>query len=115
MEDEKITEKDGPQERPIMYHGTINGRVQSILSEGLRPDRGHLWLDSDDYVYLTGTLEVAETHASWTALWRDEKPMLFEVDVTGLDLEHYPFSPPEDDCWRFDGIIEKKRLKLLTY
>lgn len=101
-----------PDDHPIveLYHGTTQDALPSILAEGLRPDIDHAWKDSDDFVYLTGNLDMAWEHARRTASKTGSKPVIIIINTTGLIIETYPLSHPDLQCYRYDGIIQPDRI-----
>src|SRR6185369_17687418 len=79
----------------ILYHGTSASRLQSILKEGLVPNKPGNWkgklASRWGYVYLSAAFPAL--YATYASREGDQGVIL-EVDVAGIDLY-----PDEDFLW----------------
>ena len=82
--DVELEEKIPPE---ILYHGTGEKSVASILQQGLLPQ-------SRLYVHLSPTPEVARQVGS-----RHGKPVVFQVDAGKMSADGIPFYLSKNDVW----------------
>ena len=82
--DVELEEKIPPE---ILYHGTGEKSVASILQQGLKP-RSRL------YVHLSPTPEVARQVGS-----RHGKPVVFQVDAGKMSADGIPFYLSKNGVW----------------
>lgn len=79
----------------ILYHGTGEKSVASILQQGLKPQ-------SRLYVHLSPTLEVARQVGS-----RHGKPVIFQVDAGKMSVDGIPFYLSKNGVWLVKEVPPK--------
>lgn len=83
----------------ILYHGTGEKSVASILQQGLKPQ-------SRLYVHLSPTLEVAQQVGS-----RHGKPVVFQVDAGKMSADGIHFYLSKNGVW----LVKEVPQKYLTF
>ena len=113
--------------RTLMYHATFGCYKDSILKYGLNPSIGRThknWeLSNDNQVCLAFDGDIAEDFCEANNTVPDEiynsGIVLFEVDVSGLELFYDPNIDWEDDgtlldiALVYEGIISPDRLSIV--
>ena len=80
------------QPPPILYHGTATRFVETILSEGLKPQaRQQVHLSSDE--------ATAERVGQ-----RYGKPHIFKVDASGMHAKRFKFYRADNGVWLTDHV-----------
>jgi len=82
-----------PQEPPsVLYHGTATRFVESILSEGLKPqDRQHVHLSIDDAT----AQRVGQRHG---------KPVTLKIEALRMHAKGYKFFLTDNGVWLTDQV-----------
>lgn len=82
-----------PQQPPrILYHGTATRFMQSILSEGLKPQaRRHVHLSADE----TTALQVGQRHG---------KPVILTIEALRMHTDGFKFFLADNDVWLTDQV-----------
>jgi putative RNA 2'-phosphotransferase len=82
-----------PQEPPsVLYHGTATRFVDSILSEGLKPqDRQHVHLSIDEAT----ARRVGQRHG---------KPVIFKIEALRMHAKGFKFSLADNGVWLTDQV-----------
>jgi putative RNA 2'-phosphotransferase len=85
-----VTVELGSLEReppPVLYHGTATRFVESILSQGLKPQgRQHVHLSPDEAT-------------AWSVGKRHGKPIIFRVDAPAMHAEGFKFFISDNGVW----------------
>ena len=76
----------------VLFHGTAERNVATILSEGLKKMARH-------HVHLSSDIETARKVGA-----RYGKPVIFEVDTIGMRKEGYEFRVSENGVWLVDVV-----------
>ncbi|WP_457337012.1 RNA 2'-phosphotransferase [Rhizobacter sp. P5_C2] len=77
---------------PVLYHGTATRFVESILSEGLKPqERQHVHLSADEAT----AQRVGQRHGS---------PLVLKVDALRMQAEGFKFFMADNGVWLTDQV-----------
>jgi putative RNA 2'-phosphotransferase len=77
---------------PVLYHGTGEKSVQTILAQGLRKMNRH-------HVHLSGDTDTARKVGA-----RHGRPVIFEVDAAGMTRAGHTFYRSANGVWLVDAV-----------
>lgn len=87
---------------PVLYHGTAEKYIDSIMKEGLRPRKRN-------FVHLSETMDMAKQVGT-----RHGKPIVLAIDTGTMISTGYKFYKAQNGVW-LTGDILPKFLKIVCY
>ena len=87
---------------PILYHGTAEKYVDSIMKEGLRPRKRN-------FVHLSEIIDMAKQVGT-----RHGSPVVLSIDIAAMIRAGYKFYKAQNGIW-LTGDILPKFLKVVCY
>lgn len=87
---------------PVLYHGTAEKYIDSIMKEGLRPRKRN-------FVHLSETIDVAKQVGT-----RHGSPVVLSIDIEAMISAGYKFYKAPNGIW-LTGDILPKFLKVVCY
>ena len=87
---------------PVLYHGTAEKYIDSIMKEGLRPRKSN-------FVHLSETIDMAKQIGT-----RHGSPIVLSIDTATMLRAGYKFYKAQNGIW-LTGDIPPKFLKVVCY
>lgn len=87
---------------PVLYHGTAEKYIDSIMKEGLRPRKRN-------FVHLSETMDMAKQVGT-----RHGSPVVLSIDIEAMIRVGYKFYKAQNGIW-LTGDIPPKYLKVACY
>lgn len=87
---------------PVLYHGTAEKYVDSIMKEGLRPRKRN-------FVHLSETMDMAKQVGT-----RHGSPVVLSIDIEAMIRAGYKFYKAPNGIWLTEDILPKF-LKVVCY
>lgn len=87
---------------PVLYHGTAEKYIDSIMKEGLRPRKRN-------FVHLSETMAMAKQVGT-----RHGSPVVLSIDIEAMIRAGYQFYKAQNGIW-LTGDILPKFLKVVCY
>lgn len=87
---------------PVLYHGTAEKYINSIMKEGLRPRKRN-------FVHLSETMDMAKQVGT-----RHGSPVVLSIDIEAMIRAGYKFYKAPNGIW-LTGDIPPKFLKVVCY
>ena len=87
---------------PVLYHGTAEKYIDSIMKEGLRPRKRN-------FVHLSETMDMAKQVGT-----RHGSPVVLSIDIEAMIRAGYKFYKAQNGIW-LTGDIPSKFLKVVCY
>ena len=87
---------------PVLYHGTAEKYINSIMKEGLRPRKRN-------FVHLSETMDMAKQVGT-----RHGSPVVLSIDIEAMIRAGYKFYKAQNGIW-LTGDISSKFLKVVCY
>ena len=87
---------------PVLYHGTAEKYIDSIMKEGLRPRKRN-------FVHLSETMDMAKQVGT-----RHDSPVVLSIDIEAMIRAGYQFYKAQNGIW-LTGDILPKFLKVVCY
>lgn len=87
---------------PVLYHGTAEKYIDSIMKEGLRPRKRN-------FVHLSETIDVAKQVGT-----RHGSPVVLSIDIEAMISAGYKFYKAQNGIW-LTGDILPNFLKIVCY
>lgn len=87
---------------PVLYHGTAEKYIDSLMKEGLRPRKRN-------FVHLSETMDMAKQVGT-----RHGSPVVLSIDIEAMIRAGYQFYKPQNGIW-LTGDILPKFLKVVCY
>ena len=87
---------------PVLYHGTAEKYIDSIIKEGLRPRKRN-------FVHLSETMDMAKQVGT-----RHGSPVVLSIDIEAMIRAGYKFYKAQNGIW-LTGDIPSKFLKVVCY
>ena len=87
---------------PVLYHGTAEKYIDSIVKEGLRPRKRN-------FVHLSETMDMAKQVGT-----RHGSPVVLSIDIEAMLRAGYKFYKAQNGIW-LTGDILPKFLKVVCY
>lgn len=87
---------------PVLYHGTAEKYIDSIMKEGLRPRKRN-------FVHLSETIDMAKQIGT-----RHGSPVVLSIDIEAMIRTGYKFYKAQNSIW-LTGDIPPKFLKVVCY
>lgn len=87
---------------PVLYHGTAEKYIDSIMKEGLRPRKRN-------FVHLSETMDMAKQVGT-----RHGSPVVLSIDIEAMISAGYKFYKAQNGIW-LTGDILPKFLKIVCY
>lgn len=87
---------------PVLYHGTAEKYVDSIMKEGLRPRKRN-------FVHLSETMDMAKQVGT-----RHGSPVVLSIDIEAMIRAGYKFYKAQNGIWLTEDILPKF-LKVVCY
>ena len=87
---------------PILYHGTAEKYIDSIMKEGLTPRKRN-------FVHLSETIDMAKQIGT-----RHGSPVVFSIDIEAMIRAGYKFYKAQNGIWLTEDILPKF-LKVVCY
>ena len=87
---------------PVLYHGTAEKYIDSIMKEGLRPRKRN-------FVHLSETIDMAKQVGT-----RHGSPVVLSIDIEAMISAGYKFYKAQNGIW-LTGDILPKFLKVVCY
>lgn len=87
---------------PVLYHGTAEKYIDSIMKEGLRPRKRN-------FVHLSETIDMAKQIGT-----RHGSPVVLSIDIEAMIRTGYKFYKAQNSIW-LTGDIPPKFLKVICY
>lgn len=87
---------------PVLYHGTAEKYIDSIMKDGLRPRKRN-------FVHLSETIDVAKQVGT-----RHGSPVVLSIDIEAMISAGYKFYKAQNGIW-LTGDILPKFLKVVCY
>ena len=86
----------------VLYHGTAEKYIDSIMKEGLRPRKRN-------FVHLSETMDMAKQVGT-----RHGSPVVLSIDIEAMIRAGYKFYKAQNGIW-LTGDIPSKFLKIVCY
>lgn len=87
---------------PVLYHGTAEKYIDSIMNEGLRPRKRN-------FVHLSETMDMAKQVGT-----RHGNPVVLSIDIEAMIRAGYKFYKAQNGIWLTEDILPKF-LKVVCY
>ena len=87
---------------PVLYHGTAEKYIDSIMKEGLRPRKRN-------FVHLSETMDMAKQVGT-----RHGSPVVLSIDIEAMIRAGYKFYKAQNGIW-LTGDIPSNFLKVVCY
>lgn len=87
---------------PVLYHGTAEKYIDSVMKEGLRPRKRN-------FVHLSETMDMAKQVGT-----RHGSPVVLSIDIEEMIRAGYKFYKAQNGVW-LTGGIPPKFLKVVCY
>ena len=87
---------------PVLYHGTAEKYIDSIMKEGLTPRKRN-------FVHLSETIDMAKQIGT-----RHGSPVVFSIDIEAMIRAGYKFYKAQNGIWLTEDILPKF-LKVVCY
>jgi len=87
---------------PVLYHGTAEKYIDSIMKEGLRPRKRN-------FVHLSETMDMAKQVGT-----RHGSPVVLSIDIEAMIRAGYKFYKAQNGIWLTEDILPKF-LKVVCY
>lgn len=87
---------------PVLYHGTAEKYIDSIMNEGLRPRKRN-------FVHLSETMDMAKQVGT-----RHGSPVVLSIDIEAMIRAGYKFYKAQNGIWLTEDILPKF-LKVVCY
>lgn len=87
---------------PVLYHGTAEKYIDSIMKEGLRPRKRN-------FVHLSETMDMSKQVGT-----RHGSPVVLSIDIEAMIRAGYKFYKAQNGIWLTEDILPKF-LKVVCY